>query len=315
MKTTVVVPLLNEAKSVVPLLDSLSMQTLLPTEVVLVDGGSTDATVTRILDWQKKHPAVSLRLIEKKGANRSVARNIGIVSANTSVVALTDGGCRPKVDWLEQITKPFVDDEKTEVVAGFYDPEAKNWIEEVLAEYTCVRKEDVDEKTFLPSSRSIALTKDIWQKVGGYPEELQTCEDLVFAQRLKAKTKHWKVNTKAQVIWDQPKNLTALKEKVFGYATGDLKAKYERHVKKIHAAKWRVLTVLFVGVTCLFVPNVYFQSAGLGVMGLYLLGSLGKHRRVLRYPLAWLMVPVCQFIVDLAMTQALIYHALSSRFD
>ena len=40
--------------------------------------------------------------------------------------------------------------------------------------------DDIDPQTFLPSSRSIAFTKEAWAAVGGYPEWLDYCEDLLF---------------------------------------------------------------------------------------------------------------------------------------
>jgi hypothetical protein len=45
---------------------------------------------------------------------------------------------------------------------------------------------EINPATFLPSSRSIAFRKATWEVVGGYPEWLDYCEDLVFDLRLKA---------------------------------------------------------------------------------------------------------------------------------
>ena len=46
--------------------------------------------------------------------------------------------------------------------------------------------EDVDAATFLPSSRSVLFRRAAWQRVGGYPEWLDYCEDLVFDLALQA---------------------------------------------------------------------------------------------------------------------------------
>lgn len=314
MNVTVVVPILNEEHTIEKLLDALVKQTLSPTEVILVDGGSTDKTIRKIKDWQKKEYEFELFIVESQGANIAKARNIGIEKAQTEIVALTDAGCVPKEDWLKKIVQPFIRFPEAEVVAGFYDPKPANWFEDVIADYTCVRERDFNPETFLPSSRSIAFKKEIWKKVEGYPEELNTCEDLIFAERLKRKAKHWKVVKEAQVIWNQPKSLGELSNKIFSYATGDLQANYERHVKKIHSAKWRILTLLFLALPCLFVPNIFIRLFGIGIVLLYILGSLGKRRQMLKYPLAWPTIPILQFSVDLALTQALVFHALSSRF-
>lgn len=314
MKTTVVIPVLNEAKSIDDLIRALTKQTLLPTEVWFIDGGSTDGTDELITVWIEKRTEINIKLIKKPGANRSVARNLGILMANYEAIALTDAGCIPKKDWLEKITQPFRDDPKTQVVAGFYDPGIKSWFQDSLADYTCTRDWDFDPDTFLPSSRSIAFTKQIWEEVTKYPEELDTCEDLVFAERLKRKAKHWKVVKEAQVVWDQPKNLSELSSKIFGYASGDLDAKYERHVQKIHKAKWRVIVLLCVGVPLLFVNLWFLRAFGIGLFALYLVGTWSKHWRLLKNPLNLLLLPLIQLTVDAALVQALIYHQLSKSY-
>ncbi|MEO8581965.1 MAG: glycosyltransferase [Patescibacteria group bacterium] len=314
MKVTVVIPLLNEVLSLDALLHALMKQTLSPTEVILVDGGSKDGSIEKIQEWQQKKLSFNLVLLEKLGANRSVARNFGIKEARTEVIALTDAGCKPKADWLEKLTTPFIDEERTEVVAGFYDPAPQNWWEDVLADYTCTRDWNFQPNTFLPSSRSLAITKTIWHKVGGYPEHLNTCEDLIFAEKLKNKSKHWQVVKEAQVIWNQPHNLSELSQKIFGYATGDLQAKYERHVNKIYSAMWRIIVLICVAVPAAFIGQPIIRVFGLSFFALYIVGSLGKHPRMLKYPLAIFAIPVIQLTVDASLVQALIYHKLSSQY-
>lgn len=314
MNISVVVPVLNEEKSIDRLIRSMQKQTVSPTEVIIVDGGSVDQTVEKIQVWQKKKLRFHLELIEKQGANRSAARNIGIQLAKSKVVALTDAGCEAKGDWLELLTQPFIHDKETQVVAGFYDPAPRNWFEDILADYTAVRDWNFDEHVFLPSSRSLALKKDIWQEVGGYPEDLDTCEDLVFAEKLKRKTKHWKVVKEAQVIWLQPTTLGQLSHKVFGYASGDLKANFVSHVKKIYAAFWRVCVLLCVAFPCALFPQTPVRIFGLAFFALYILGSWAKHFRMLRYPMAFLMIPIVQIVVDTALVQALLFSKISKSY-
>lgn len=314
MNVTVVIPILNEEKSIDALIEALTKQLLLPVEVIIVDGGSKDKTIEKIKNWQDKKIPFSLSLMERGGANRSLARNIGIKQADTEIIALTDAGCAPKKDWLEKLIEPFKNNKQMEVVAGFYDPAPKNWWEDILADYTCVREWNFNPETFLPSSRSIAFTKKIWEQVGGYPEELDTCEDLVFAEKLKKQTKHWRVVKEAQVVWDQPKSLTELSHKIYGYALGDLDAQYERHVKKIYSAVWRIVVLLFVMIPAIFIGRQYIRLFGGLFLSLYILASIAKHARMLRYLPALFVLPIFQLTVDIALIQALIFHKMSARY-
>jgi len=46
------------------------------------------------------------------------------------------------------------------------------------------RLEEVRPERFLPAGQSMAFTRAAWEQVGGFPEDLPYCEDLVFARRL-----------------------------------------------------------------------------------------------------------------------------------
>lgn len=311
---SVIIPTLNEELSIDSLLLGIEKQTISPTQVILVDGGSTDTTLEKLKHWQDKKLPFQLVVIEQKKANRSVSRNLGIEKSTSEIVALTDAGCIPKPNWLELLTKPFSSDPKTQVVAGFYDPNPQNWWEDILAEYTSTRSWNFSEQSFLPSSRSIAFTKEIWEKVGKYPEELETCEDLVFATKLKEQSEHWMVVKEAQVIWQQPKTLSELSHKIYQYALGDLQAKYERHVHKIHSAVWRAVVLLGFAVPAVLVGQEVMRIIGGTFLVLYWLGSVGKHLRMLKYPWAFFILPIVQLTVDAALIQAFIYHSLSSRY-
>jgi glycosyltransferase involved in cell wall biosynthesis len=314
MNITVIVPILNEEKSIDALIEALMNQTLSPSEVVLVDGGSQDSTIEKVKSWQQKQTPFLLTLIEQQGANRSKSRNIGIEQSKTEVIALTDAGCEPKYDWLELLVQPFVQDKKTQVVAGFYDTAPRGWWEDMMADYTSVREWNFDRNSFLPSSRSLAITKKMWEKVGKYPEELDTCEDLVFANRLKEEAKHWHVVKDAQVVWQQPKTLSELSHKIHGYALGDLDAKYQPHVKKIYSAMWRIIVLIGLAVPAALLGQQIVRIVGLALILLYILGSIGKHLRMLKYPLAIFVLPIMQITVDFALVQAIVYHKISSQY-
>src|SRR5215470_7149550 len=100
---------------------SLAAQTRLPDEVVIVDGGSTDDTVSLMQSYADRLP---LRVLVEPGCNISAGRNRAIAAAQGDIIAVTDAGVVLEPDWLEKITRPLVEDSAVQVVAGFFRAEA-----------------------------------------------------------------------------------------------------------------------------------------------------------------------------------------------
>lgn len=225
MRVSVVITTLNEAETIGPLLESLLEQTKKPDEIIVVDAGSTDGTVEII----KKYP-ITHRVCDR-GTNRSKARNLGIKAAKNQIIAITDAGCTADKHWLERLTRPFKD-KAVVSVAGYYRPVIKNKFQVMIAPFVAVMPDKFDPRTYLPSSRSLAFRKG----TARYPEPLNYCEDLIFAQRLKAAGK-MAVAKSALVYWQLVETWPQFFGQIFHYAQGDVVARYWPHLRKI-ATVW-----------------------------------------------------------------------------
>ncbi|MEK7504498.1 MAG: glycosyltransferase [Patescibacteria group bacterium] len=163
-KVSIIIPVLNEEKTIKPLLDVLKKSRA---EIIVVDGGSTDNTLKL---------CKGVKVIKGK-YNRSEARNIGVAKASGKIIVFTDAGCIPEKNWLEELLKV-----KADVVAGYYKGLPQNIFEKCLVPYVLVMPDKLDEN-FLPSTRSMAIKKDIFIKFGGFNSKLDTSEDFEFANR------------------------------------------------------------------------------------------------------------------------------------
>jgi glycosyltransferase involved in cell wall biosynthesis len=103
IKISVVIPVRNEADSIRALLDGLLSQTLRPAEIVITDGGSTDATREIISEYINN--GAPIRLLCEAAALPGRGRNLAAAQATNEWIAFVDAGARPETTWLESLAR------------------------------------------------------------------------------------------------------------------------------------------------------------------------------------------------------------------
>jgi glycosyltransferase involved in cell wall biosynthesis len=318
MDVSVIVTVLNEQESVVRLLNSLASQTRRPGQVIICDGGSTDGTLEAIQSAIAVHGAAlgEVEVIALNDANISEGRNAAIAHARGPLIAATDAGVRLHERWLEQITSPWESSavpagDTASAAAGFFVPEAKSVFETAMAATVLPAAEDVDPATFLPSSRSVAFMKDTWEAVGGYPEWLDYCEDLIFDFRVNDIAGNggsgfaWCPDA---IVYFRPRTrLRAFWKQYYLYARGDGKADLWR---KRHAIRYATYGVALPSLLMLF----FRGGSGRSIAGALLLWggiaycwrpwqrlrSLGRDLSPIQRAVAVTWVPVLRVVGDCA---------------
>lgn len=227
MKVSLICPIYNEKDSVEELVKSMLNQSKKPDEIIFVDSFSKDGTADIIRKYAEKNKEI--KLIQEK-SNIAEARNIAIKNAKYDIIAATDASSILDKYWLEKITEPFKD-KSINVVAGGYIAISRGGIEDYLAMLTVKPIEEWDEKTFLPSGRSIAFRKKVWEVVGGYPENLYTGEDTLFDLKLKEKGFNFKLQKSALVYWRGRNTIKKFVKQFYLYGKGDGEAGNLRRMK------------------------------------------------------------------------------------
>lgn len=292
---TAVVTVYNEEKTIVPLLDALSSQTKKIDEIIIVDAFSSDVTVEKIKNFIKEKKAKNILLFRKKG-NRSTGRNFGISKAKGDIILVTDAGCIPNKNWTQFISSAFK--KNTDVVSGFYYPRAKTPFKQALAAYTCVMPDRLNPREFLPSSRSVGFKKSAWEKVGGYPENLDTCEDLVFARNLKKAGVKFIFEKRAYVVWPQEENIISAFRQLYGYAKGDGQALYIRQQTPFLYGRYGVGMVLLI--LALVNKSYYLVLFLILALAGYLVWSIFKNQKYVTSSMKFFYLPLLQIVSDIA---------------
>ncbi|MFQ5812677.1 MAG: glycosyltransferase [Anaerolineae bacterium] len=219
---SVIATIKNEAQAVHRLLDSLAAQTRPPDEVIIVDGGSTDGTV-EVLEKYATGGVWPLKVLARPETNISQGRNAAIAEATGKIIASTDAGVRLSPNWLEELVEPFEKNGELYVVSGFFLADPETVFETALGATVLPALADISPEKFLPSSRSVAFRKAAWEQIGGYPEWLDYCEDLVFDFKLR-ELGPFAFAPRALAYFRPRRSLIAFFQQYYRYARGDGKA-------------------------------------------------------------------------------------------
>ena len=219
LDVSIISPMLNESDNIEKWLDHLRMQSKQPSEVIVVDTGSSDGSPEMIEGLQDQMP-FPVKLIRLPGVNIAQARNTAIRQASHQLITTLDFGCFPHQDWLENLLLPFLQDKRVEMSAGWFYPQTPQG--KISYPGRWPKLADINPQDYVPASRALAFTKAAWEKVGGYPEWLTlTGEDTYFALELKRFCKHWAFVPSAVVEWLAPGSWVSFLKKSYYWSTGD----------------------------------------------------------------------------------------------
>ena len=121
---SIVVPVLNEEKTIRFCLESLLAQDLPKNEVeiLVVDCGSTDRSVSMIQSYPVQYLFEPIR-------NRACARNRALAHARGRFAAFTDGDCIPAPNWLRLLMEGFTHEGMGGCGGEFNFPQHAAWVE------------------------------------------------------------------------------------------------------------------------------------------------------------------------------------------
>ena len=308
MKVSFIATVYNEEASVGALLDSIIKQSKMPEEIIIVDGGSTDNTLSVISNFQFPISKNKLKVISMKG-NRAVGRNEAINKASNEIIVCSDSGCILDEDWVKNITKPFEKD--IDVVAGYYKGNAKTIFQKCLIPYVLVMPDKVNKNNFLPASRSMAFKKSIWKKAGSFPEKFGNNEDYVFAKRLKEINAKIVYTEKAIVYWMPRSNLKDAFTMFYRFAKGDSESRIFRHKVVLIFVRY-VVGIIFIFLFLIFKSYIILNTLYL-ILVLYILWSIIKNYKYVKDVRAIILLPLIQIASDKAVILGTINGLLTQR--
>jgi cellulose synthase/poly-beta-1,6-N-acetylglucosamine synthase-like glycosyltransferase len=305
-KTSLIITVFNEENNIRKLLLALKKQTVMVRELIIVDGGSTDRTWDILKAETKKWPELHIFLVP---GNRSVGRNFGVNRAHFPIIVFTDAGCTPENDWLEEITRPFLDS-KIMVVSGYYRGLPQNLFQSCLVPFVLVMPDRVNKYNFLPSTRSMAIRRSAWNKSGGFDPKLTHNEDYAFAKWLEKMGFKFFFAPDAVVGWQPRKNLRQASWMFTRFAIGDIQAGLIRPRIKFLFMRYLLfiyLVMLTIQIHTLFWPLLAITFA-------YFIWSIAKNYKYIKKMGAIFWLPVLQVTADFSVMFGTLVGFISKAF-
>ena len=177
VRVSIVIRSYNEEKHIARLLNGIIEQTVKDLEIILVDSGSTDATVA----IASRYPVRTLT-IKKERFSFGRSLNIGCESARGDFIVLASAHVYPVYkDWLENLLKPF-EDPKMALVYGKQrgDKTTKYSENQIFKKWF---PEDSNAKQPHPfcNNANAAIRRSVWMQ-RAYDETLTGLEELEWAR-------------------------------------------------------------------------------------------------------------------------------------
>jgi hypothetical protein len=175
-----------------------------------------------------------------------------------------------------------------------------------LGATTLPRQDEIDPDTFLPSHRSVGFRRSLWDALGGYPEWLDYCDDLLFDMQVREAGHRVIFEPGATVAFRPRSSLKAFALQYYRYARGDGKALIliKRHLIRyaVYAGASLIpaIAIRFPEPGRALVPlGALLAAAYCGRPWLRLLGTRGE-RSLVELAAAAALVPVLRLTGDVA---------------
>lgn len=195
-RVALILPVRNEEAAVDETMDSILASTRVPDEVIVADGMSTDGTVAKVLSYHAR--GLDVKVVPNPEIFPGGGRNAGAGATSCDILLFADFGNRIDSSWVERMVAAFEADASTEVVSGVYHTLPKNDFERCVASINYSKRLAYERATpeerraLLPptvlapvaAGGSLGCTRELWHRIGGFPDWLRAGEDKLFARKI-----------------------------------------------------------------------------------------------------------------------------------
>lgn len=189
LSVSVVVISRNEERTVTACVQSALSQTHVVSEVIVVDGNSTDGTIATVHKLARRHDRVRL-IIESAGGGQTgpaAARNLGAAEATGDLLLFMNADVRVDSDYVQRLIERM-EAERLDAAAGLRWNVGESRVAGLMNVHYALNynasPRTLADPAFL-SGDALLIRADAFRLVGGYDPEMPSGEDADLGYRLK----------------------------------------------------------------------------------------------------------------------------------
>jgi glycosyltransferase involved in cell wall biosynthesis len=269
---SIVIPVRNEEENIRRCLDSVGRMKFARElyEVIVVDNGSTDRTKEVASSFKE---SFSLQVLDRPNGYIAAVRNAGAAVARGRYLAFLDADCEIRPDWLS-VAGEVLSEENVGVCGAFYlIPQGSSWIARYW--YQIREIKPAGEVSYLPAG-DMFVSRQVFDKIHGFDESIQTNEDFEFCQRIRAARLRIRCEPKLGVIhWGTPQSLSVFFKKNRWHGMHVFRV-FLRNLPALH--NFRAVSLALYTLVCLLGALAGalagIQSGDFRILGAFLLATL-----------------------------------------
>ncbi len=189
---SIVIPTLNEEKHIRILLDSLAEQDIQEeVEIVVADTGSTDRTREVVAEYDKNFHKVSVIPVGKplRGLPQASGRNKGARASSGNPIFFIDADLRfPSPNFLREMTNHFRSRNLSIAPATLRADSRKKIDHIITGSYNILLRPAQYVRPL--GAMCVVASREVFEKTGGYPEDVMMAEDHDFVKKCAAHGKY-----------------------------------------------------------------------------------------------------------------------------